>query len=412
MPNKSLKLVFPNSKGEELAANLELPAGPPAAFAVFAHCFTCSRNIHAASRISRALCQRGIAVLRFDFTGLGSSEGDFANTNFSSNVEDLLSAAEALRERYQAPALLVGHSLGGAAVLVAGSRIPEVRAVATLAAPSDTEHLLGLFDADLAAIERDGRAEVNLAGRRFPITKQFVDDVSATRLSDSIRVLARPLLILHSPTDELVDIDHARRIYEAARHPKSFIALDGADHLLSREPDSEYVATQIAAWASRYIQVEAAASDAPSHGSEEGVVWVEEKGTPYANHVFTSGHTLTADEPESVGGGDSGPNPYEYLLAALGSCTSMTLRMYANHKGWPLEHVAVRLRHSKIHAADCESCESDSGKIDRIERELDLRGPLQPEQLERLLEIADRCPVHRTLMGDKEIRTRLLEQAR
>lgn len=405
MQVQTQRIDFPNDDGEHLSARLELPLEPPRAFAIFAHCFTCSKDVAAATRISRALCERGIAVLRFDFTGLGNSEGDFANTNFSSNVDDLVAAARFLRENYQPAQLLIGHSLGGAAVLAAGGRIEEVRALVTIGAPSEPDHVLHLLEADLDSIERDGQADVTLAGRTFRIQKQFVEDVEERRLRDSIRGLAKPLLILHSPQDEVVGIDQARRIYEAAVHPKSFVSLDGADHLLSRREDSEYVAVTIAAWASRYLPLK----EAPTPRSEEGYVRVEETGSGFANRITTSRHTLRADEPASVGGTDTGPTPYDLLLASLGACTSMTLRMYAKHKGIALERVAVRLKHEKIHAKDCEECESTEGRVDRIERELVLTGELTREQRERMLEIADRCPVHRTLVGSKQILTRLAE---
>jgi len=405
MQVQTQRIDFPNARGELLSARLELPVDEPRAFAIFAHCFTCSKDVAAATRISRALCERGIAVLRFDFTGLGNSEGDFANTNFSSNVDDLVAAAEFLREQHQPARLLIGHSLGGAAVLAAGGRLAEVRAVVTIGAPSEPQHVLHLLEADLESIEREGQADVTLAGRKFRIQKQFVEDVEESRLRETIRALGKPLLILHSPQDDIVGIDQARRIYEAAVHPKSFVSLDGADHLLSRREDSEYVAATIAAWASRYLPMR----EAPAARSEEGFVRVEETGSGFANRISTSRHTLRADEPVSVGGTDTGPTPYELLLASLGACTSMTLRMYAQHKGIELERIAVRLKHAKIHAADCESCESTEGRVDRIERELELTGDLTEEQRQRMLEIADRCPVHRTLVGEKEIVTRLAE---
>ena len=398
------RLEFDNGRGAQLAARLELPAGEPRAWALFAHCFTCGKDIAAATRISRALCQRGFAVLRFDFTGLGSSGGDFANESFSSNLEDLQAAAGYLREHHRAPSLLIGHSLGGAAVLAVASEIPEVQAVVTLGAPSDPTHVEHLIQDDVETIRREGRANVNIAGRTFPIGRQFVEDLEERKQAERIGRIEQALLVLHSPQDDIVPIDHARRIYQAAVHPKSFVTLDGADHLLSKRQDADYVADVIAAWSSRYLPAEEV--DAPDT-PPEGVVRVVEQGGSYTNDVLAGRHRLLADEPTSVGGADLGPNPYQYLLAAMGTCTSMTLRMYANHKGWPLEGVQVDLTHAKIHAEDCAACESETGKVDRIERVLTVEGPLSDEQRARLLEIADRCPVHRTLEGEKEILTRL-----
>ena len=407
---KSERLAFTGAFGHQLAARLD-SSPQPRAYALFAHCFTCSKDLKATARISRALVERGIAVLRFDFTGLGESAGDFADTNFSSNLEDLLAAVDFMRRTYAAPKLLIGHSLGGAAVLAMAGRVPESVAVATLGAPSDPEHLsAGILRSapELAAAEE---AEVVLAGRPFRIRRQFLDDLSDQGVLKAVRRLDRALLILHSPIDEVVDVDHARQIYQAARHPKSFVSLDGADHLLLKDPaDAAYVADVLAAWAGRYLEtaeVEAEAA-APAPALEHGEVWVSGGESGYRQRVRAGRHELMADEPVSVGGGDAGPNPYDYLLAALGTCTNMTLRMYADRKGWPLEGVDTRSRHSKIHARDCEECQSESGKIDLIEKAIEIRGPLSEEQRARLLEIAGRCPVHRTLTSETVIRSRLL----
>lgn len=403
VPN-STKLTFAGFRGAELAARLDLPSSPPRAIALFAHCFTCGKDIAAASRISAGLVGAGFGVLRFDFTGLGSSEGEFASTNFTSNVSDLVAAADMLRERYEAPRLLIGHSLGGAAVLAATRLIPEVRAVATIAAPSDPAHVAHVFTPSaLRAIERDGEAEVELAGRRFRIQRQFLEDISTQRLEDAIANLGAALLVLHSPVDMLVDVDHARRIYQGAKHPKSFVALDGADHLLTNRADSSYVAAILATWAARYLPE---AKQAPvGNNVPEGVVLVEEAGAgPFAQRVLAGNHSFLADEPIGTGD-DMGPDPYQLLLAGLGACTSMTMRMYATRKRLPLDHVRVSLSHSRDHSDDCAAPADAPCKIDRIERRIEITGNLTEEQRASLAMVADKCPVHRTLEGDLRIST-------
>jgi putative redox protein len=393
---------FPNAAGNQLAALLDRPAGIPRATVLFAHCFTCGKDIHAARRIAEGLTALGFAVLRFDFTGLGSSEGEFANTTFSSNVDDLVAAADHLRKTLSAPALLIGHSLGGAAVLAAAERIPEARAVATIAAPSDPGHVTHLFKDHIDLIRESGEVEVSLAGRPFTISREFIDDIAEQRLLAKVRQLRRALLIFHSPVDQVVGIENASGIFQAAKHPKSFISLADADHLLSRRSDAAYVASVIAAWSERYLDLVPQAE--PSR--PEADVVIRETGLGKFQQDVTAGrHRMLADEPQSLGGLGSGPTPYQYLLAGLGACTAMTLRLYAEHKGIPLEGVEVALSQSKIHAADCETCETKEGKIDRIERRISLTGPLDAGQRARLLEIADKCPVHRTLTSEVDIRT-------
>lgn len=396
------KMTFTGSGGETLAGRLDRPDGPVEAYALFAHCFTCTKDIYAATQIARALCAHGIGVLRFDFTGLGHSEGEFANTNFSSNVDDLVAAAGAMMARNMAAQILIGHSLGGAAVLAAAIELPEVRGVVTIGAPSDPAHVAQLFSNDIDTIIKDGEAEVSLAGRPFKVKKQFIEDIESQNLSGKIEALHRPLLILHAPRDELVSIDNAATIFGAAKHPKSFVSLDDADHLLTRRKDAAYVADIIASWAGRYI--EPVPQGDTNHS--EGVVTVAENGSGKFGQIVTVGrHSLTADEPTSVGGLDRGPAPYDYLLAALGACTSMTLRLYADRKNLPLERTVVHLTHSKIHAQDCTECETQTGKIDRIERRIELHGKLDEPTRKRLLEIADKCPVHQTLTRDNQIIT-------
>ncbi len=411
---RSEKVAFPGALGHDLAARLDLPAGPPAAFALFAHCFTCSKDTFAASRISRGLTGHGIAVLRFDFTGLGSSDGEFANTDFTSNVADLVAAADFLRREFQAPSLLIGHSLGGAAVLAAAARIGEVKAVATLNAPADPAHVAHNFDCALDEIAAKGSAEVNLGGRPFVIRQEFLDDIAGQKMRDAIHGLRRALLIFHAPRDRQVSVDNAATIFTAAMHPKSFVSLDDADHLLTRREDAAYAADVIAAWASRYLGVAACGGGAalpPELKAETGSVVVAESGEGnYANLVSVGGKfALRADEPVEHKGMDSGPSPYDYLLAGLGACTSMTLRMYADLKKLPLRRVAVTLAHRKIHADDCADCETKTGKIDVIDRVVEVDGDLTDAQRRRLLEIADRCPVHRTLHAEVKVRSRLAE---
>ncbi len=404
---QSEKVEFEGAQGDMLAARLEMPAGEPRAYALFAHCFTCSKDIFAASRIAGALAELGFAVLRFDFTGLGASDGEFANTNFSSNVGDLLKAVDYLRTEHEAPSIIIGHSLGGAAVLAAAGQVPEIKAVATIGAPSDPGHVQHLFAAARPEIEARGEAEVSLAGRTFRIQKQFLDDIESHRLSDAIGAMRKALLVFHSPVDQTVGVENAAAIFQAAKHPKSFISLDDADHLLSRHADAIYVATVLSGWASRYLpEDEAEAADTAA--GEPGTVIVRETGNGrFQQEVINGPHRMLADEPPSVGGTNTGPTPYGYLLAGLGACSSMTVRMYADRKKWPLERVSVSLHHDKIHATDCEECETREGKIDTIEREIELTGPLDAEQRARLLEIADKCPVHRTLHSEVQIVSRL-----
>jgi len=437
----SQHVQFPGSQGARLAGRIEAPEGEPAAYALFAHCFTCSKDLKSAGGISRELLARGIAVLRFDFTGLGESGGDFADTNFSSNVEDLVAAADFLRRERQAPALLVGHSLGGTAMLAAAPRIPEALAVATIGAPSDTGHLRAKLAARVAA--RGGPAapeaapaeeeayELDLGGLRpVRIRRQLLEDLAGDHLHGVLPALGRPLLLFHSPVDRVVGVEHAERLFLAARHPKSFVSLGDADHLLSDPRDAALVGGVLAAWAGRYLPAGASGgvpATAPAAAATPTVAGAAAAGAAAEPRALTAGevevtgtahslrqevrlgaHHLVADEPAADGGTDAGPTPYGLLLAALGTCSGMTMRLYADRKGWPLAGTRVRLRHSRDHAADCEHCVAGDARIERVDRELELLGPLTEAQRVRLAEIADHCPVHRTLRSRVEIVTKLL----
>lgn len=390
---------FPSKRGHELAARLELPAGEPRAYAVFAHCFTCSKDSKAAAYTSQALAARGIAVLRLDFTGLGTSGGEFSDSNFTSNIGDLVSACDFLRRKHRPPQILIGHSLGGAAVLAAAAEIPEARAIATIGAPFEPQHVSHLI-ADQEKIHAEGQATVDIGGRPFLIRKQFLDDLRQHDPAARVGALRKALLILHSPRDTIVAIDNAARIFMAAKHPKSFVSLDNADHLLSRPDDAAYAAEVLAAWCSRYLE-KVDAEPVP------GVRVAEAGQGKFAQDVYAGRHRLRADEPVAAGGSDTGPSPYDLLLAALGACTSMTVRLYADQKKIPLERVSIELKHDKVHAADCSECETKEGRIDRIERSITLDGPLDAAQRAKLLEIANKCPVHRTLHSEVWIPTRL-----
>ncbi|CTQ51117.1 bifunctional alpha/beta hydrolase/OsmC family protein [Jannaschia donghaensis] len=402
------RFTFRGHDGSDLSARLDLPDGAPIATALMAHCFTCGKDIPAARRIAARLAGMGMAVLRFDFTGLGHSQGEFENTSFSTNVADLVAAAQALDARDMRVDVLIGHSLGGAAVLRAAHDIPSVKAVATIGAPFDPGHVTHHFEGALDTIARDGVGEVKLGGRKLRIGQGFVDDISGVKLEQSIATLKPALLVLHAPRDETVGIDSATRIFLHAKHPKSFVTLDDADHLITRAEDAEYAADVIAAWAMRYLDLR---RPAPPIGAPEGVTRVTEISPDgYAQDVVASGgkHHIKADEPAAYGGTDRGMSPYQLMAASLGACTSMTLRMYARRKNWPLENVSVDVTHDRMHAQDAPSANGE--RIDSFRREIWLRGPLDPDQRARLLEIADRCPVHRTLETGARVETVLHEQ--
>ncbi|MDH3512642.1 MAG: alpha/beta fold hydrolase [Gammaproteobacteria bacterium] len=398
---------FTTTEGHQLSGIIDSPGGQPRAFALFAHCFTCSKNLKAVNNIAKSLNDAGIAVLRFDFTGLGESEGEFADTNFSSNVADLLAAVAYMEENYLPPAILIGHSLGGTAVLQAAANIPSAVAVVTIGSPSRPTHVNAMLENDRAEIESTGQATVQLGGRPFVVKKQFLEDLEQHSLPESIGALRKALLVMHAPLDNIVEIENASELFLHAKHPKSFVSLDQADHLLTREEDSRYAGHVLAAWASRYLPgVDKSADELGSDG-------VETVARTYADgfktDIISAGHALIADEPTSYGGTDKGPSPYDLLSAALASCTTMTLGMYARRKKLDLKSTTVRVKHAKIHAQDCEDCQTGSGKIDEFQRELTVAGNLTVEQRQRLLEIADKCPVHRTLHSEVKVRTTLAD---
>lgn len=405
---KTRKVSFKNAAGQLLSGRMELPAaGQPHSYAIFAHCFTCSKNLRAAVDISRELARSGFGVLRFDFTGLGASEGEFSDTNFSGNVEDLVEAAKFLEAEYGAPALLVGHSLGGAAVLFAAARLPSVKAVAVIGAPSDPEHVSRLLQSSEEEIERTGSATVHLEGRGFIIKKQFLDDLRNKRTDSVVKDFGKALLILHSPQDATVDITNAEAIYKAAHHPKSFISLDGADHLLTRHADALYAGRIIGQWASRYVDTPA--TEEPEGGA--GAVASLSAEDKYTTSMWLDGHHLVADEPEAMGGGGLGPSPYDYVAGGLAACKAITARLYARRKQWDLQHITVEVDHDKAHIGDCAQPGGPTARIDRFRCRVRMEGDLTPEQRQRILEIADRCPVHRTLVGGVKIQSELVDRA-
>ena len=400
------KVIFENKEGQSLVGRLELPANQhPHNFAIFAHCFTCNKNLAAIRNIGKALTSNGFGVLRFDFTGLGESEGDFGDTNFSGNVEDLIAAADYLNNNYSAPTLLIGHSLGGAAAIYAAAQVNSIKAVATIGAPSSPKHVQRLLQSSVDEIKKNGKAIVNLSGRDFTIKKQFLDDLERKTLSETVKNLRKPILIMHSPQDNTVSIKNAEEIYRAAHHPKSFISLDGADHLLMDKKDSIYSGEVISGWAKRYLNI-TAPEELPK--TKHQVVASLDFDDGFTTAMKVGNHYMTADEPTSYGGNDFGPSPYELVSAGLSACTAMTLQMYTKRKGWHIDNVEVHTSYSKTHALDCEDCESSNAKIDTFHREIKITGDFDDKQLERLLQIADKCPVHKTLHNETQVITKIV----
>ena len=396
------RIKFKNRKNYELKGIVHLPDRKPTAFALFTHCFTCSKNIKAIGHISDSLVNKGIGVLRFDFTGLGESEGDFPDTNFTSNIEDIYDACDYLNNKFIAPSILIGHSLGGAAVLYAAGDIDSCRAVVTIASPSSPDHIIRHFS-NKDEIEKKGVAEVKIAGRSFNIKKQFIDNLREQKLIEKVENLKKALLIFHSPFDNVVGIDNAGELFLAAKHPKSYISLDKADHMLSDPLDSSYVGSVIASWVSKYtgsFDEDEYEGFASLNGAD---VSVSTEISGYFSTVNAKGHYLTADEPVEFGGTDKGPSPYDLLLASLGSCINMTLKMYADRKKIPIEGIVTRLSHKKVHAEDCADCETKEGKVDFIEEEIEIKGDLTDEQIERFKYISEKCPVSKTLQSEVSI---------
>ena len=399
------KVTFINNDGLELTGRLELPVHQhPHNYVIFAHCFTCNKNLSAVKNISRALTSNGFGVLRFDFTGLGESDGDFADTNFSGNVEDLISASNFLKTNYKAPTLLIGHSLGGAAAIFAGSKIESIKAIATIGAPSNPKHVQHLLHNSVEDIKATGMASVNIGGRSFTIKKQFLDDIEAQSLPEVAKNLRKALLVMHSPQDTTVGINNAEEIYVAAHHPKSFVSINGADHLLMNPEDSKYVGHVIANWAQRYVTL----SKTETLSTQQQVVASLDTEDGFTTQMKLGKHYITADEPTSYGGNDFGPSPYELVSAGLSACTAMTIQMYVKRKGWDLQNVEVHTSFGKHHAVDCEDCDNTSAKIDTFNREIKLTGNLDAKQIERILVIADKCPVHKTLHNEIQVVTKLI----
>lgn len=399
---RSEKVSFKNSDGQDLAGVLErAPAFESGPTAIFAHCFTCGKDLKAARNLSLALSQKGINVLRFDFSGLGQSEGEFAQSTFSSNLDDLISAARFLKEKDCSPEILIGHSLGGAAVVMAADHIESVQAVVTIGAPSEAKHVQHLFEEKLEEIKGDGDAKVNIGGRPFTIKREFIHDLNRHNLSEKIsQWRKRALLVLHSPQDKIVGIENAREIYEAAHHPKSYVSLDGADHLLSKEADSLYVGELIASWSARYLE-----NNHRESLKSKSMVLAQTDKEAFLTQIKAGDFQLLADEPKAQGGQNLGPNPYELLGSALGACTSMTLRMYADRKNWPLESIQVHIDYDAQYSEDVAHCDEEKRRMGKFTRRIALKGDLSEKQIQRLMQIADRCPVHRTLEGGVKIST-------
>ena len=402
----SLKVKFKNSNNYELSGKLEFPiTQKPHAFAVFAHVFTGNKNLSATRNISRALTLNGIAVLRFDFTGLGESDGDFADSTFTSNVEDIVAACDFLEKNYSAPKVIIGHSVGGAASIFAASKVESVKAVATIGAPSEPKHVKHLLKSKIDEIKKDGKATVNIGGQEFVIKREFLQDLENNSMLEVLKDFRKAILVLHSPQDRIVEIENAAKIYHNAYHPKSFVTLNNADHMLTNKDDAYYAGNVISSWVNRYIDVGSVEQN-KLRTHKQVVAQLDNEG--YTTDIIAGRHGFVADESEKLGGQDFGPSPYELLSASLGACTAMTLQMYARRKKWPLQEVRVHLSYERSYKEDCEHCDEKDRRLDVFEREIEVMGPLSPEQITRLKEIANRCPVHRTLESSSVVHTKMI----
>jgi uncharacterized OsmC-like protein/pimeloyl-ACP methyl ester carboxylesterase len=404
---KSTKLNIKNDKGFTLHAYLELPANQkPNHYAIFAHCFTCTSSLSAVKNISRALTNYGFGVVRFDFTGLGKSEGEFADSHFSANVEDLIAVSDYMFSNYKAPSLLIGHSLGGAAVISAAAKLENIKAVATIGAPATISHVTNLFSHGIDEIKDKGEVEVNIGGRPFKINNEFIDDFSKTDLLSIVKNIRKPMLILHSPTDTIVGIKNAEQLYQQAHHPKSFVSLDNADHLLSKSEDSNYAGNMIGVWVQRYFNAQE--NEMLETKGEQLVGHLNLLENNFTTSIQTKKHTMIADEPASAGGDDFGPSPYEYLNAGLVACTAMTLKLYAQRKNWDLQEVFVYVTHSRKHSDDLGIEVNKPSYLDHISKKLKFVGNLDETQKQRLKEIASKCPVHKTIASEVVFETIVL----
>ncbi len=393
------KVRFQSANGNELVGYIQVPVNQhPEHFAVLAHCFSCTKNLGALREIGRALTQEGFGILRFDMTGLGESEGDFGQTGFVSNITDIVSAYHFLEAEYQAPDLLVGHSFGGTAALCAATMMPSTEAVVTIGSPSDPRNVLKRFGESLEEIQVKGSATVKLEGRPFNISQKFVQSLLSDDLEEEVATLNKAILVIHSPQDNVVTVDNAKRIYDFAKHPKSFVSLDGADHMLTNKRDSNYVGKLIASWAKRYLPQRLDYDDLKRSQAITVRLDDDEK---FTTEIMARHHSLLADEPEKVGGNDFGPAPYELVTAGLGACTAMTLQMYARRKNWPLDRVEVELDHSK-------EVDEAGESVDIFTRKIRIKGALDEIQRARFLEIANKCPVHRTLEKGSKVVTELV----
>lgn len=405
MIKSSQKITFENSRGEKLSARIAFPIDrKPHNFAVFANCFTSNKNFKAIRYITQSLTAEGFGVLSFDFTGLGESEGNFAGTAFSSSVDDLICAANYLKENYVAPTLIVGHSLGGAAVILAASQVDEIKAVVTSGTPSARQHVRNLLKSGIEEIEENGVAEVDIGGRPFTVKKEFIDDLVNQKLPGVVKQIRKSYLGLHSAQDTIVGIENESELYLAVRHPRSFISPDGADHLLSKEKDACCAGDLIVTWAKRYVEI----PEIEELSTQSRVVAYLDTSEKFTTHIKADQRSLIADEPENFGANVFGPSPYQLVASGLATCTLMTLHLYAELKKWDLQEVFRHIRHETTHLEDWKDCENPKAQIDKFTRDLELIGDLDVEQKQKLLEVSGKCPVHQPPENVAHIETRMI----